>query len=855
MRKIRVAVTGHDLKFWNSIQQQLEKTGLFEFRVDEWENHDVHDERHTFSVLSWADVVVAEWALGNAVFASQHKLPHQKLIVRLHLQERGTEYPGNINWGNVDKLVFVGRHIMDECIEKFSIPPSICCVLGNFVDCDRYSLAKLEGSDFTFGLIGSVPSRKRMDRALDILEGLAAEDDRYMLRVKGENPAGYEWLWERPDERAYYETVYRRINSNPNLRHRVIFDPPGADVEHWLRLVGAVVSTSEFESFHMAVAEAAASGALPVVWDWEGARDIYPELNLVDSIAAAVEEVRSVAQGGSSKRIEAVKDGVRARYGLENVVQNWKNLLQEPSTSTVSMGSNAMRTWLTAPRVDRRTSGDHVKNLEDMKVALLCDEFTYNSFKDEFKAVVVEPNDWREVFAREKPDLFFCESAWSGVDSVRRPWKGRVYTSTNFKSENRKELLEILDYCRESGIPTVFWNKEDPSHYDDQIHNFVDTAVRFDVVFTTDEDCVDRYKRDHGHKRVGCLPFATNPRIFNPGEQTEAKRSNDVVFAGSWYAYHQERVEVMRQIFDAIVASGRGLEIYDRFYGGDDPNHQFPDEYVAYTRAAVAHSEIDAVYKSSIFGLNINTETRSPTMFARRVYELISCNTLCVSNYSVGIERIFGDAVVFLDRDPAALARLTSEEIDEKRARGLHQVLREHTYKERFKTILSAADVPFHDRSGELTIVVVVDSFEAAEVAIEFFDGQASSLVNPSLLLVVADTVGDIDVPKYYEAYNRFGISVVSWGSVEKYVERPTAIIKTNYFALMEPSPNVSPGFVADAFLHASYAGSAIISTGQDQKYQYSSSGVVTNVIADSRWLMQLMRCRGQLFNATFYSV
>ncbi|MFC3551476.1 glycosyltransferase [Lysobacter cavernae] len=851
MRKIRVAVIGHDLKFWRAIQAQLERTGHYEFREDEWENHDVHDSERTLSAMAWADVVVAEWALGNAVFCSHHKLPHQKLVIRLHLQERGTAYPAQVDWANVDQVVFVGPHILRECVDKFAIPPGICRVLGNFVDCDSYALAKLDGAEFTLGMIGTAPSRKRLDRALDVLEVLMTRDDRYTLRVKGESPAGHEWLWERLDERAYYETVYRRINSNPVLRHRVIFDPPANDVQHWLRLVGSVVSSSDFESFHMAVAEGAASGALPIVWRWEGAEEIYPELALVDSTEVAADQVESVLKNEAGDRISAIRDAVRARYGVETVIGEWDTMLRAPASGSGYMPSTEMRVHMTAPRANRH----HVvaKELSGLKVALLCDEFTYNSFKDEFQSIVIEPDNWRALFERDKPDLFFCESAWSGVDSVRRPWKGRVYTSTNFKNENRGELLAILEYCRENGIPTVFWNKEDPSHYDDKIHNFVDTARCFDVVFTTDVQCVERYKRDHGLRHVYCLPFATNPRIFNPVEV--GPRSDDVVFAGSWYAYHVDRSTVMRQIFDAVIASGRGLVIYDRFFGGDDPNHLFPEEYRQYTRPAVPHSEIDKIYKSSVFGLNLNTETQSPTMFARRVFELMSCNTLCLTNHSVGMERMFDDTVVFLDRDPDALAGLSLGEIDDKRTRALRDVLRNHTYKERFKTILRAVNIPFVDRGAQLTVACVVDSHAAAQTAIAYFNRQAPSIPEAGLLLVLAESILEIEAAHYYEKYNRLGVAVLSWNCLERYMEKPAAAIKTNHFALVDPAKSVVPDYIGNAFLHTSYAGDAILAMGQDGKYRYTPDGEVGDVIADSRWFLHLLRNRGKTLQSRFYAV
>ena len=115
-----------------------------------------------------------------------------------------------------------------------------------------------------------------------------------------------------------------------------------------------------------------------------------------------------------------------------------------------------------------------------IRVAIVCDEFTYNSFAPEFELVPLTPEDWRQELADILPDLFLCESAWAGPDSVARPWRGPGLRQCElFPRENRGELFGILEYCRAAGIPTVFWNKEDPSHYEDRRHDFVRTAPAF----------------------------------------------------------------------------------------------------------------------------------------------------------------------------------------------------------------------------------------------------------------------------------------------------------------------------------------------------------------------------------------
>lgn len=408
-QRIRVGVSGHDLKFWMPLQRALEATGRYEFRHDVWSGHDKHDAETAKAILAWADVLVAEWALGNAVYYSRNKRRNQRLIIRLHLQERETRFPAEIDYSSVERVAFVGAHILRECVEKFAIPREICCVLGNFVDVTRYSLPKFGGAEFTLGIIGTAPSRKRLDLAVDTLDILRRQDDRYSLRVKGASPASIRWLWARDAERAYYTDIYKRINAGP-LRHRVIFDPQGPDVHHWLRMVGALLSPSDFESFHMAVAEGAASGAVPVVWSWEGAGEIYPEFQLVNNAqeAAALIDFNNRSAAGARYR-KQVSDIIRSRYESSVITGQWDEMLSgflERSPSAVSK-AKASRGVLVVWAIDNWETFHRREMLEALGANLL----------EDLDIVVIElGNHYGEILRR----------GWSNTAEMERIAKGEL---------------------------------------------------------------------------------------------------------------------------------------------------------------------------------------------------------------------------------------------------------------------------------------------------------------------------------------------------------------------------------------------------------------------------------------------
>lgn len=526
-------------------------------------------------------------------------------------------------------------------------------------------------------------------------------------------------------------------------------------------------------------------------------------------------ELWAVREEGKRRRLKKKAPALVKKSNIANRVSN-PSLAEGAIYDFSNKKSAQTKNTGGSPSVTTTVS---LKRPEDFSVAMVVDEFTYNSFRSEFNAVVIEPENWREKFEQERPDIFFCESAWSGVDTERRPWKGRVYASENFKNENRAVLLDILAYCRQEGIPTVFWNKEDPAHYSDRVHDFVKTAREFDHVFTSAIECVDKYKNDYGLASVYPLPFATNPRLFNPVQQQQ--RTASVVFAGSWYANHVQRSADMENMLDQLTEKGFPIEIYDRYYDDSDPLHQWPEKYAKFIRPGLPHSQMPEIYKSSIYGLNFNTVSTSDTMFARRVFELISSNTLVLSNYSAGVDKIFGKNVVFLDKEPGRLEALTPAEIDLIRENALHQVLRGHTYADRWVQILSDIGMPYRVEEASLTYAIIVHSEEEAQAAVAWFQQYEFAQQN-RLLLIASLNIPDIELPLFYQKFNRFGVAVTSVSHAEKHALDGLYLpIETGNFLLTELKALPTFDWIENALLHLKYMTEQAISPSDEKEQMY----------------------------------
>jgi glycosyltransferase involved in cell wall biosynthesis len=167
-----------------------------------------------------------------------------------------------------------------------------------------------------------VPRRKRIDRALDVLEALRAKDERFRLLVKGKPPWEHPWIWRRERERWFVSDELARIERAPHLRDAVVFEPFGA-VHEWLRGVGHILSVSDDEGNQVSVAEGAASGAVPIVLRRPGTTD-YPEEWVHEDVDAAA---AAVLAPGWTDRAARAKRFAQERFSSERILPVWEEIV------------------------------------------------------------------------------------------------------------------------------------------------------------------------------------------------------------------------------------------------------------------------------------------------------------------------------------------------------------------------------------------------------------------------------------------------------------------------------------------------------------------------------------------------
>ncbi|MEZ0470915.1 CgeB family protein [Luteimonas salinilitoris] len=427
-------------------------------------------------------------------------------------------------------------------------------------------------------------------------------------------------------------------------------------------------------------------------------------------------------------------------------------------------------------------------SIHGLRVAAVLDEFTYECFSPECEIVNLPAEGFEPILDALRPHLLLVESAWRGRED---DWRDRIHPASG-------ALAHLVGCCRRRGIQTAFWNKEDPSHFD----HFIDAARLFDHVFTTDQRCVPRYRDVLGHNRIEVLGFACQPAMHNPLENCE--RRQIASFAGSWYAQYPERARDFEELV-RLVKKVVPVEIYDRNTGRGDPSFMYPAEYRPMVREGVPYRQVGKVYKSGDFAITVNTVKDSPTMLARRVYELLASNTITVSNFSVAADRVFGDCILMAGRDHDPGERLKSlRDNDDARCRfrlrGLREVLSRHVASIRLSEISGAMIGSVPVARPSVCVAARVSSREEASAVVAMFNAQRWEERSLVLVASAAWVNAECEID---------GIPIVlpengDPGFSERRVEN-------EWVALYDPRDYYGPCYLLDLMLATSYAESSVI--------------------------------------------
>ncbi|KRG35762.1 glycosyltransferase [Psychrobacter sp. P11G3] len=322
----------------------------------------------------------------------------------------------------------------------------------------------------------------------------------------------------------------------------------------------------------------------------------------------------------------------------------------------------------------------------NVKVALISDELTAISLsKEDAYVQYLSLSSCFWLFRCSKPDFILVESAWCGH---KDKWRYKIANYPDYSERSNVELRKLLEMADKYNIPAVFWNKEDGAHF----NRFIDSASLFKYILTVDENCVQRYRSILGKSvKVGILPFAVQPKFHHP--TSLPPRYNQSLFVGS-YSHHIHNLRQQWQDMAFTAASPYGLTIVDRNSDRKSDVYRYPNLPNMTLKSAVPYDKTGELFRQYSHCLNVNTVTDSPSMFSRRLIEIMACGRLAVTNPSLSVSTRFEGMCEVIDSKEQAgelFAQLsrgyTTQQIEMMRYASNH-VLQNYNYNKWIKNIV-----------------------------------------------------------------------------------------------------------------------------------------------------------------------
>jgi spore maturation protein CgeB len=370
------------------------------------------------------------------------------------------------------------------------------------------------------------------------------------------------------------------------------------------------------------------------------------------------------------------------------------------------------------------TSMDALKNY---KIACILDEFSFESFRHEAQFEQISAANPIQDLEKIQPHMILIESAWKGKGDQ---WSRKISNISN-------EVIEVIAWARKNKIPTVFFHKEVPPHFE----TFMYVSKMFDHIFLTDAACIKPYRERVGHDRVHFMAFAAQPKVHSP--ISVQKRFNAMIYAGSFYPEYKypERYRNFMDIYDAVSPHIR-IDIYDRNAGKGI--YEFPEKFHKNIVGSLPYSQMNEAYKKYEYGLNMNSVKESNSMCSRRLFELIMSNIFVIGNFSKAVKNYFGDLTISSDSKQEILEEFQKLNLDPQfrdqvKLQAMRKVLSEHTYGHRIKQMMSVFDNVVHFKDPSVLVIGVGTNFTKLR---ENFDHQAYP--NKHFMLAEQNLMGEL---------------------------------------------------------------------------------------------------------------
>lgn len=262
--------------------------------------------------MEWADICWFEWCDELITYASnKYYFYNKKIVCRLHSYEAFTDNIFNVNWNNVDKVIFISEEIRNYVISKVNMDISKTKVIPNGIDIRKFKYRKGK-CGFSIAYVGYINYKKGPMLLLHAFKAIFDFDKRYKLFIAGE--------FQDERDKLYFNQMIKVLNIEEN----VIFEGWQKDLNQWLENKDYIICTSLLESQNVSIMQAMSKGIKPLIHNFVGASKIYPQEYIWNTIEDLIKMINS-----ENYRSVQYRGFIEKKYSLNLINKLYNEFINE----------------------------------------------------------------------------------------------------------------------------------------------------------------------------------------------------------------------------------------------------------------------------------------------------------------------------------------------------------------------------------------------------------------------------------------------------------------------------------------------------------------------------------------------
>ena len=274
------------------------------------------------TMLKHNDVCFFEWA-SELLKEASHLEKQCPIVTRMHSYEVHVWAP-QINWDNVDRIIFVSEYIRRKFLESHPELAPKTIVIYNGVDLERFQPNHQRDFAFNIGMLCHFHPVKRIYEMVFTVAELKRQGYHPHLHI-----AGGKWPGGHFD--GYYVAIERVIDKL-NLQDAVTLHGPINDAHRWLREMDIVVSNSYWEGQSVALLEGMASGCYALSHFWDGIEDVLPAECIYGRDVELQEKLIAYAETSAAEKLQQrqrMRELTCQKFDIRQTEKGIRNILEE----------------------------------------------------------------------------------------------------------------------------------------------------------------------------------------------------------------------------------------------------------------------------------------------------------------------------------------------------------------------------------------------------------------------------------------------------------------------------------------------------------------------------------------------